>query len=233
MRPLWIVGIAVLVIGGLVLVVRHGSGTTGGFSNDDFGSLVALAALLIVIGGGVLADLRRPGGLAGGLKALVIWLAIGLGLVALYTVRDDLQAIASRMIGELDPARGSVSAAGDIVLTRANDGHFHIDGGAGTASIRFLVDTGATTTTLTLSDAARAGIDTGSLGFAVPVTTANGQVLMARAELARLTLGGVDIDGVRILVAPQGALDGSLLCNNVLRRFSRVAIDGDRLMLTP
>ena len=56
-RLLWIL-LLLLGIGLLALVLRHDQGTIAGFETGDFASLVYKIALLIFIGGAVLALFR-------------------------------------------------------------------------------------------------------------------------------------------------------------------------------
>ena len=70
------------------------------------------------------------------------------------------------MLQELDPSRvvevTSPTARASWSIARGGDGHFHLDAEANGVAVRFLVDTGASATVLTLADAERSGIDTGS-----------------------------------------------------------------------
>lgn len=230
-RVVLLAGLAVLIVGGIALILRHDAATE--FANEDLGRLVSLGALLIVIGGSALAGARGPGALARGFASAITWVLIGVVLVVLYTFRNDLTLVADRVIGTLVPGRASVTAEGEVVLHRSVDGHFHVAARANGGDIQMMVDTGATRTSLKSSDARRAGIDMTTLDYIVPVSTANGQALMARATIEQLSFGGVTLRDLGVLVAPEGALDVSLLGNNALNRFSSMSISGDRLVLTP
>jgi aspartyl protease family protein len=46
--------LAILAIGLALLIFNHGSGQTFGMNNDDFGRLVALAALVTLLSAGIL-----------------------------------------------------------------------------------------------------------------------------------------------------------------------------------
>ena len=99
--------------------------------------------------------------------------------------------------------------------------------------MRFLVDTGATTTALTLDDARRAGIDVDSLGFNRPVQTANGMAYYAAATLSSLTIGPYSMRSVPVAIMPAGAMDTSLLGMSTIDRFSSWQVEGDRMVLRP
>ena len=99
--------------------------------------------------------------------------------------------------------------------------------------MRFLVDTGASTTVLTFADAARSGIDVDALAFNRPVQTANGMAFYAGATLDSLAIGPYRLSDVPVGVMPEGAMDTSLLGMSTIDRFSSWRIEGDRMVLVP
>jgi aspartyl protease family protein len=99
--------------------------------------------------------------------------------------------------------------------------------------IRFLVDTGASSTVLTLADAGRSGLDTAALEFDRPVQTANGMAFYARATLPSLEIGPFRLSAVPIGVMPADTLSISLLGMSTINRFSSWRVEGDRMVLVP
>src|SRR5882724_10142837 len=55
---------------------------------------------------------------------------------------------------------------GRATIRKSSDGHYWANGQVGGASVRFLVDTGATAVALTPDDARRLGFDVGALNYA-------------------------------------------------------------------
>ena len=93
-----------------------------------------------------------------------------------------------------------------------------------------MIDTGATTTTLTLKDARRVGIDTEKLSFDVPLNTANGLSFAASAEITDIQIGNFTVDSMWILVSKD--LDGeSLLGMNFLNKLRGYDIRQDQMTL--
>jgi aspartyl protease family protein len=121
----------------------------------------------------------------------------------------------------------------ELLVARADDGHFHVDGKANDASVRFLVDTGASTTALTFEDAARSGIDVERLAFNRPVQTANGTTFYASATLGSLAIGPYRMEDVSVAVMPNGTMDTSLLGMSTIDRFSSWRIEGNKMVLMP
>src|SRR6266550_6726368 len=115
-RALWVL-LLVLGIGLLALVLRHDHGTIAGFETGDFASLVYKIALLIFIGGAVLALFRER--VAEAFQAAAFWVVIGLLLAVGYTYRHDLRDIGERVLSELMPGR-AVSRGGIVEIARGN-----------------------------------------------------------------------------------------------------------------
>lgn len=229
----WI-GIGVLVVGAIVLVLRHDDGSVGTLANHDFGALVAGLAMLIVIGGSMVVSRRFRLGEAA--KQAVIWLGAMLILVTLYSYRHEFSQMAYRVFGDLVPGAPIAMTTGDgepqVSLRRDASGHFSVRGRINGASARFLIDTGASVLTLTPATAAAAGIDTGALTYTVPVSTANGRVFVAPTRIDRLDIGPLAFADLRAFVAPAGALSGNLLGVNVLDRLESYSVRGDQMVLT-
>lgn len=95
----------------------------------------------------------------------------------------------------------------------------------------FVIDTGATEMVLSLEDARRVGLDTAALAYVGQARTANGVVPIAQVVLDEVALGGISDTNVRASVNG-GQMDGSLLGMGYLERFSKIEIEGDRLVLT-
>src|SRR5262245_10390893 len=86
---------------GAMLLLADSSGTIAGLDSTTFGYAVFCAALLVYLAGGTLSQYSRRAGPF--VRDAVTWLALGLGLVTIYTYRDTLLPIAGRVAGELIP----------------------------------------------------------------------------------------------------------------------------------
>ena len=96
--------------------------------------------------------------------------------------------------------------------------------------VDFIVDTGASNVVLSQQDAERVGIDTDTLIYGGRASTANGEVRTARVMLQDVRLGELDEGSLRAFVN-EGELDSSLLGMSYLRRFGRVEITPNMLVL--
>ena len=157
------------------------------------------------------------------LQHAALWALIFLGAIAAVGLWEDIRQT-------VRPTQSVVSDT-RIELPRAPDGHYYLTAQVEGTPVRFVVDTGASQIVLSRNDAKRAGIDTGALVYTGRARTANGTVRTAPVRLDRLAIGPIEDRDVRAVVN-EGAMDGSLLGMEYLRRFSSVEIAGDTLVLT-
>jgi aspartyl protease family protein len=225
MRPLTAyIGIGVIVIGMALLVLFHDSQVLSGVSNEAFAGVIASVALLIWLGGGVMGR----GGLPEAARNAFLWIIVFAALMGGYAYREDI----SRMFSGLDPARPMAGESGeDVTIRRDVRGHFMVRGLVNNEPVTFLIDTGATRVTLPIGEAERVGIDPGSLRYSATVSTANGTVQVAPVRLSRVDIGGIVLSEVRAFVAPEGALDSSLLGMSFLSRIPGYTVRGEEMTL--
>jgi aspartyl protease family protein len=121
-------------------------------------------------------------------------------------------------------------AGTQVVLTAGSGGHFVSTGAINGKAVQFLVDTGASTVTLSESEAKQLGLDYVSSGKKVPVNTANGQVLAHLVRLAEVRVGDVQVYDVEATVLPND-MGIVLLGNSFLTRF-QMRRDNDTMTLT-
>lgn len=187
----------------------------------DIGRIAYLVLLLVAVGGYFLAQGRQ--GLNKMAQQAAIWGLIFVGIVAGYGLWSDVSR-------DLAP-RQAVLGSGQLEVPRMFDGHFYVTALVNGERIEFVIDTGATDVVLTQADAERVGIDPGALAFTGSATTANGVVRTARARVDTLALGNFTDSNVPVLVN-EGQMEQSLLGMTYLRRFERIEIAGDKLILT-
>ena len=103
-----------------------------------------------------------------------------------------------------------------VTLAADSRGHFVTEGAVNGSSVRFLVDTGATSIALPARDAERLGIDYRK-GRRAITQTANGPVNVYRVNLTTVRLGDIELQAVDAVVIEQG-LDIALLGMSFLNR---------------
>lgn len=161
--------------------------------------------------------------LSANLQQAVIWVLIFFGVILLYSFRDTLYT-------ELNPAGVQEIDGETIIIRRGFDQHFATHLTINGQDIRFLIDTGASAVVLSKDDAEAVGIDANRLAFTGRASTANGTVRTASVTLDRVEFGPFIDYNIRASVNA-GDLDESLLGMSYLSRFSRITIEGNRMIL--
>jgi aspartyl protease family protein len=225
--PLWLL---LILLGGalLLLVIRHDAGTIAGLETGDFASLAYKIALLIFVGGAVLALFRNR--IAEAFQAALFWVVVALVLAVGYTYRHDLRDIGDRVLAELMPGRAATR--GSVVeIARGRGNEFQVTTQVNGARIAMVLDTGASAVVLTQEAAKAAGLPIEVLSYDVSVDTANGRTRAASVTLDRVTVGTIVERRVPALIAQPGQLKTSLLGMSFLTRLASWEVRGDRLVM--
>lgn len=121
-------------------------------------------------------------------------------------------------MGQAASVGGSATSANASVTLYANaDGHFISDCQINGATLKFLLDTGATSVALNSGDAKFANIDYKS-GTPVQVNTANGVVNAYHVTIANLKIGSITLSQVEANVVEGGSPSIVLLGMSALSR---------------
>ncbi len=228
-RLFWFI-LAAIGAGLILLIVNDSGGSTLGLPNDSFANLVYLGVWGTVLAVGILASGRR---IADTARALAMWMLIILVFVAGYQYRYELQDFANRVTVGLVPGSPlTVNDGGNtVMLEKLANGHFGARGEVNAVSVDFIIDTGASSTVLTVADAEAAGFDTSKLNFNVPISTANGNATAAVVIADTVSVGTISRKRVPVFVAQRGQLEQSLLGMNFIGTLSGFEIRGDRMIL--
>ena len=97
--------------------------------------------------------------------------------------------------------------------------------------VHVMVDTGATKVALKYEDALELGLNLKDSDFRIPMSTANGIARAAAVELKSVKLGTVEVQYVKAVVMPKGAMTESLLGMSFLGEVSSVEVSNRRLRL--
>jgi aspartyl protease family protein len=186
------------------------------------GSLYLLMAIMLV-GGSLISRRERFAKLA---TMAVAWIAIfGAGFV-LFSFRDDLGYVAQRLKAE---ATGTPVVEGEeIRIPMAIDGHFWVNADLNGQKVKFLVDSGATMTTIGRETAAGAGVVVSGNRNQL-VRTGNGMLRVATGRADSLNIGPIQRADVGLHVA-EGE-DLNVLGMNYLSSLERWGVEGRWLIL--
>ena len=186
------------------------------------GSLYLLMAMMLVLG--ALINRREP--LAKMLVMALAWVAIFGGGFIMFTFRDDLRFVAQRLKTE---ATGQPIVAGNEVrIPMAIDGHFWVDGAINGTPVKFLVDSGATVTTIDRATAVRAGATVDDARDQL-VRTGNGMISVSRGRAQSLQIASIERADVGLHVVDGD--DMNVLGMNFLSSLTRWGVEGRWLIL--
>ena len=186
------------------------------------GSLYLVMAIMLVAG----SLISRREKFAKMATMALAWVAIfGAGFI-LFTFRDDLGFVAQRLKAE---ATGEPVVEGEEVrIPMAIDGHFWVNAKLNGQKIKFLIDSGATMTTIGRDTAAEAGILVSDRRNQV-VRTGNGILRVATARADSLSVGPIERSDVGLHVADHEDLN--VLGMNYLSSLERWGVEGRWLIL--
>jgi len=192
---------------------------------DQALQFVYLVGVLILVGSSF-AVRRIP--IAQGLRMFIGWMLIFGAAFIVFTLKDDFLALGNRLLVETG---GGVEqrAPGEVRIRQALDGHFWVTAEVNGQSVRFLVDSGATTTSLSRDTAERVGIVPSS-GFQAMVQTANGVVMVDRGRAGTIAVGGIARRDVAVHIS-EAFGDTNVIGMNFLSTLSGWSVEGRTLVL--
>ena len=188
------------------------------------GGVYIVMALMLVLS--ALMVRREPAGKM--ITYVLAWVAIfGAGFI-LFTFRDNLGWVWQRVRAE---ATGEpVRQGSEIRIPMAIDGHFWVDATINGEKVKFLVDSGATMTTVDRATARRAGVEVSPTASQV-VRTGNGFVRVSTGRAAALRVGDIERNNFRLHVMEAENLN--VLGMNFLSTLDRWGVEGRWLVLVP
>lgn len=187
------------------------------------GSVYLLMAAMLVFA--ALISRREP--LARVMTYALAWIAIfGAGFV-LFTFRDNLDYVWQRIRAEATGA--PVREGKELRVPMAIDGHFWIPAEVNGVRVRFLVDSGATMTTVDQAIAAKAQIDVQGAPHEV-VKTGNGFVRVAVGQVSDFEVGPMVRHNFAVHVTNNGD-DLNVLGMNFLSTLQSWGVEGRWLVM--
>ena len=186
------------------------------------GGVYILMAVMLVIGS--LMARREP--LAKLLTMAMAWIVIFAAGFVLFTFRDDFGYLAQRLKAE---AIGTpVTEGRETRIPMALDGHFWVHAKLNGRDVKFLVDSGATMTTIGRQTANAAGVAVSPRADEF-VRTGNGIIRVSSGTADEITVGSIVRRNVGLQVADNDDLN--VLGMNYLSSLSRWGVEGRWLVL--
>jgi aspartyl protease family protein len=186
------------------------------------GGVYILMAIMLVIG--TLMARREP--LARMVTTALAWSVIFAAGFVLFTFRDNFGYLAQRLKAE---ATGSpVSEGSETRIPMAIDGHFWVKARLNGHDVKFLVDSGATMTTIDRDTANAAGVKVSPKADEY-VRTGNGIIRVSSGTADELSVGDIVRRDVGLQVAENDDLN--VLGMNYLSSLRRWGVEGRWLIL--
>lgn len=188
----------------------------------QLGGVYILMAVMLVLGM-LLSRREKP------IRLLVTaagWMAVFAAGFILFTFRDDLGLVRQRLMAE---ATGEpVEQGSELRIPMAIDGHFWVGGRVNGEPVEFLVDSGATMTTVGRTTAQHVGLAIEQNQGQI-VRTGNGLIRVATGRAATLNVGAIERPGMAMHVADNEDLN--VLGMNFLSSLRRWGVEGRWLIL--
>src|SRR3982750_3966100 len=161
-------------------------------TNDSMlGTVYIVMAMVLVVS--ALMARRQPA--AQMIKMALAWVMIFAAGFILFAFRDNLGWVAQRLKAE---AVGTpVQQGRETRIPMAIDGHFWVNATVNGKDVKFLVDSGATMTTIDRSTAEAAGVEISPQRDQY-VRTGNGIIRVSSGRAARVEIGGIERSDVAL-----------------------------------
>ncbi len=163
------------------------------------------------------------------LKMALAWVLIFGALFAIFALRDDFRALGNRLWAAVTGNDNQEVQGGELRIAMARDGHFYADGEINGQSVRFLVDSGATVTTIGPETARLAGVQ--PTGERTMVDTANGIADVDRGRAGLLKVGPIERHDFPMFISRADSTN--VIGMNFLSTLSRWGVEGRTLVLRP
>jgi aspartyl protease family protein len=175
--------------------------------------------------GSALLAMRIPMGKA--LKMALAWIGIFALAFLIFAFRGEFSSLGQRLRAEATGS--SIEDGATVRVPVAEDGHFYVNAKVNGHDVRFMVDSGASVTTISRNDAVAADMEIGSRRAIV--NTANGPTSVSQSYADRLEVGSIERKDFPMDVSEQEDLN--LLGMNFLRSLQSWRVEGNYLVLQP
>lgn len=196
--------------------------------SGDTAANVVWGVLALMLVGSSLAARRLPVGQS--VRMILAWVAIfSVGFV-LFLFRGEAGVVWDRATAEFRGDSGK-TVGRTLEVPQADDGHYWVNASINGTPERFLIDSGATVTTIS-SDVANAARIEPDSSFPVIVETANGRVEAQTARIERLNVGPITQKDAPVQISASLG-ETNLLGMSFLSKLKSWRVEGKTLVLTP
>jgi aspartyl protease family protein len=196
-------------------------------NGNEITGLISGLLLLTLVGSSLINRQVPLGQLT---RYALAWVAIFMVAIIAFSFRGEARALWSRIVASVSPEQPRVSGR-EVRIDRGEDGHFNVVANVNGKAVTLMIDTGATTTTLSRSLAESAGVEIDTVGFGVIVSTANGHATMRRARAQSLTIGSITRENQPLWISEDDELN--VLGMSFLSSLTSWRVEGKTMVLVP
>lgn len=196
--------------------------------DQNINLVFAIGALVLVAS----ALFSRRMGFAEIIRTALAWVAIFAVFIVGFSYQNEILAVWNRVSGEVSGANEQLVVGDTLRIRQSADGHFWANATVNALPVRFLIDSGATTTAMTLQTARSAGIEISGSPFPVILTTANGSVEAQRGTIQSLQIGSMVAKDLPVVVAEEFG-DSNVIGMNFLSQLKSWRVEGREMILEP
>lgn len=196
--------------------------------DQNINLVFAIGALVLVAS----ALFSRRMGLGEVIRNILAWVAIFAFFIVGFSYQREILAAWSRVTGEMTGANEQTVVGDALRIRQSADGHFWVNAKVNAQPVRFLIDSGATTTAMALATAQNAGVEISNSPFPVVLITANGSVEAQRGTIQSLQIGPLVARDLPIVVAGEFG-ESNVIGMNFLSKLKSWRVEGAEMVLEP
>lgn len=196
--------------------------------DQNINLVFAIGALVLVAS----ALFSRRIGFGELVRNILAWGAIFALFIVGFSYQREILAVWGRVSGEMTGANEQMVVGDTLRIRQSADGHFWVEAKVNTLPVRFLIDSGATTTAMTLRTAEQAAINISESPFPVVLVTANGSVEAQRGTIQSLQVGPMVAKDLPVVVAEEFG-DSNVIGMNFLSKLGSWRVEGAEMVLEP
>ena len=198
-------------------------------TEDQNLNLIWAIGALILVGSALFS---RRIGFGEIVKTALSWVAIFAVVLVAFSYQNELLAVWNRVTGDLTGSNDQQIVGSTLKIRQSADGHYWVNAKVNGKPVRFLIDSGATTTAMTLDTARATNVEIYESGFPTVLTTANGTVEAQRGQIGSLEVGPMTARDMSVVVAEEFG-DSNVIGMNFLSSLGSWRVEGNEMILEP
>ncbi len=196
--------------------------------DQNINLVFAIGALVLVAS----ALFSRRMGLGEVIRSVLGWIAIFAIFIVAFSYKSELTAVWHKVTGELTGANDQKVVGGTLKIRQSADGHYWADAEVNGTPVRFLIDSGATTTAINLNTAQASNVEIHDSSFPTYLNTANGMVEAQRGTVETLRVGPMMALDLPVVVADAFG-DSNVIGMNFLSEMKSWRVENGEMILEP